>query len=398
MSADGPASTAATGESRRPPRVFSADDPNLVRTDDSDAAIAGLDASVVPDDASSADPVKRASAGVLLQRGIHWGAILVSALASAAAIAAGLWFTRFVSVAFERDDWIGLTVRGLIGVAALAAVVLLLREIIGWWRLARLGRLRSDADAALAAKDGKAERRVADRIVSLYRGRPDLRWGLDRLRTHRGDVLDPQALLALTEREVVAPLDAVARRVITRSAKRVATVTALAPLASIAFGYVVFENIGLLRRLAALYGGRPGLAGAVRLAGSVVGHLIAAGGLAMTDDLVGQFIGQDVLRRLSRRLGEGAFNGALTARIGVAAIGTVRPLPFIEAPPIRAEPSSPTSCARPPARQQKKSSAERVCRPRSIICNQRASISHMLPPYTISGCIPRHCKRFCHSR
>ena len=27
----------------------------------------------------------------------------------------------------------------------------------------------------------------------------------------------------------------------------------------------------------------------------------------MTDDLVGQFIGQDVLRRLSRRLGEGAF-------------------------------------------------------------------------------------------
>ena len=117
---------------------------------------------------------------------------------------------------------------------------------------ARLGRLRSDADAALAVKDGKAERRVADRIVSLYRGRPDLRWGLDRLRTHRGDVLDPQALLALTEREVVAPLDAVARRVITRSAKRVATVTALAPLASIAFGYVVFENIGLLRRLAAL--------------------------------------------------------------------------------------------------------------------------------------------------
>jgi putative membrane protein len=55
----------------------------------------------------------------------------------------------------------------------------------------------------------------------------------------------------------------------------------------------------------------------------------------MTDDLLGQFLGQDVLRRLSRRLGEGAFNGALTTRIGLAAIQVVRPLPFLAAKPPR---------------------------------------------------------------
>ncbi len=55
----------------------------------------------------------------------------------------------------------------------------------------------------------------------------------------------------------------------------------------------------------------------------------------MTDDLVGQFLGQDLLRRLSRRLGEGVFNGALTARIGTAAIEVTRPLPFLDAEPIR---------------------------------------------------------------
>jgi putative membrane protein len=55
----------------------------------------------------------------------------------------------------------------------------------------------------------------------------------------------------------------------------------------------------------------------------------------MTDDLLGQFLGQDLLRRLSRRLGEGVFNGALTARIGVAAIEVTRPLPFLDANPIR---------------------------------------------------------------
>ena len=66
-----------------------------------------------------------------------------------------------------------------------------------------------------------------------------------------------------------------------------------------------------------------------------MGHIVATGGLAMTDDLVGQFLGQDLMRRLSRRLGEGAFNGALTARIGTAAIDVTRPMPFLDADPIR---------------------------------------------------------------
>ena len=64
-------------------------------------------------------------------------------------------------------------------------------------------------------------------------------------------------------------------------------------------------------------------------------HILATGGLALTDDLFGQFLGQDLLRRLSRRLGEGMFNGALTARIGVAAIEVTRPMPYLEAHPVR---------------------------------------------------------------
>ena len=67
----------------------------------------------------------------------------------------------------------------------------------------------------------------------------------------------------------------------------------------------------------------------------VLTHIVATGGLAMTDDLLGQFLGQDLLRRLSRRLGEGAFNGALTARVGVAAMEVIRPMPFLIAKPPR---------------------------------------------------------------
>jgi putative membrane protein len=158
---------------------------------------------------------------------------------------------------------------------------------------------------------------------------------LRRFREHARDVHDPGELLALAERELVAPLDGEARRMVTRSAKRVATVTALSPVAAIAVTYVLVENLRLLRGLAALYGGRPGYVGAMKLARMVFAHIVATGGVAMTDDLIGQFLGQDLLRRLSRRLGEGAFNGALTARIGITALEAIRPMPFLAVKPPR---------------------------------------------------------------
>lgn len=325
----------ASGSSGAPrgPRVFDTSNPDVVVTANEAETVEPAPSAAVDVDSS---PQPRTSAGMLFETGFRWGLLLVSALTGAALFAASLWFARFVSIGFERDDWIGLIIRALLVVAGIAAFVLLVREIVGWMRLSRLGRLRRLVDEALAAKNQTSERKAADRIVALYRDRPELAWALARVKSHRADVHDAAALLTLVERDLVAGLDATARRQITGSAKRIATVTALSPMASIALIYVVFENIRMMRRLAAIYGGRPGLAGALRLARSVIGHLIAAGGVALTDDLLGQFIGQDVLRRLSRRLGEGAFNGALTARIGVATIAEVRPLPFLEAEPVRA--------------------------------------------------------------
>ncbi len=156
-----------------------------------------------------------------------------------------------------------------------------------------------------------------------------------RLAEHARDVRDPGDLLHLADRELVAPLDVEARRIVVKSAKRVTVVTAMSPMVWIAMIYVIVENLRMLRALASLYGGRPGFAGALRLAKLVVGHIVATGGIAMTDDLLGQFLGQDMVRRLSRRLGEGVFNGALTARVGTAAIEVTRPLPYLDAEPIR---------------------------------------------------------------
>ena len=53
------------------------------------------------------------------------------------------------------------------------------------------------------------------------------------------------------------------------------------------------------------------------------------GGLALSDSLIQQFVGKGLIGRLSSRFGEGAVNGILTARIGLAALDLCRPLPFL---------------------------------------------------------------------
>jgi putative membrane protein len=318
-----------TSPSPRKPRVFNTDDP-AISVDQADPG-ARADGTAQPPPAPGEIRVRPTATE--LQSGIRWGSWFLSAMASLAALAASLAFLRFVSVALERNDWIGWIAFGLLAIAAVSAAVLIARELIGLMRLARLSQIRKDVGQALTKKDDQAERKAFASVQTLFASRPDCRWSLAKLKEHASDVGDAGDLLRLAE--LVAPLDMEARRAVLKSAKRVATVTALSPMAWISMLFVVIENLRLMRGLATLYGGRPGAIGAMRLGRLVVGHIVATGGVAMTDDLMGQFLGQDLLRRVSARLGEGAFNGALTARLGVAAIEVTRPLPFLDAPPIR---------------------------------------------------------------
>ena len=90
----------------------------------------------------------------------------------------------------------------------------------------------------------------------------------------------------------------------------------------------MFEAGRLIRRLAELYGGRPGTLGFFRLARDVLAHLAVTGSIAVGDSFVQQIVGHGLAARLSAKLGEGVVNGMMTARIGLAAMETARPLPF----------------------------------------------------------------------
>ncbi len=312
----------------RKPRAFDADDPSVVASkeapDDIENDIDHILAEDQEDLGVDGDtvPPKRSL--------LSWGSLLFTAAFSLFMLAAGLWFSRFVSVAVARDDWLGWIAKGLALVVALAAVVLILRELIGIIRLSRLTGLRLKADEALRNEDLKLERSVVSRLKAHARRTRDQKWDLKRFREQERHMRTPGALLGLADRVLLSKADTEAKNIIYRTARRVGVITAVVPIAFLVVGFVLFENLKMMRNLAGVYGGRPGFFGGLRLFGWVIAHIAATGAIALTDDLWGQFFGQDILRRVSRRLGEGAFVGAMTARLGVAAMDVCRPLPYIE--------------------------------------------------------------------
>lgn len=220
---------------------------------------------------------------------------------------------------------LGWTVTALFATLLVFAALLSLREIAAVFRLARIDRVQA---GVRGATDLKSARAATVAVRALTTGRRDLDWGRARFDERAGEVMDADALLALAERELVAPLDQRAAREVEAAARQVATVTALIPLPLADVLTALTANLRMIRRIAEIYGGRSGVLGSWRLTRAVMAHLVATGAVAMGDDMLGSFLGGGVLAKLSRRFGEGVVNGALTARVGLAAMEVCRPMPF----------------------------------------------------------------------
>ncbi len=255
-----------------------------------------------------------------------WGLALalVSFWASVAA-----W--QFVTGLMERQPLLGLTASLLVAAFVAVLLIIALREAAAFARLRRVDGLHAATAEAVARDDLVGAREAVIRLKRLYRGRAECSWGLERLEAREAEQFDADGLIGLAEAELILPLDALATREIEAAARQVATVTAIVPLALADVATALTANIRMIRRIAEIYGGRAGALGSLRLTRAVMTHLVATGAVAVGDDLIGSLAGGQVLAKLSRRIGEGVVNGALTARVGVAAMEVCRPVPFLRA-------------------------------------------------------------------
>lgn len=272
----------------------------------------------------------------------------VAALTTRPGSALARWFWRlllalvgtFASIAawnvatglIAANPILGYAVTALILAFVLVCLAIAIKEIAAFSRLAKIDRLHHAAQEVLAAEDLAGARALTDDLVTLYKAREDTRWGRAQLAERRDEIFDAAGLVAHAESALLAPLDKQARREVEAAARQVATVTALVPLALADVVAALTANLRMIRRIAEIYGGRSGTLGSWRLTRAVMSHLVATGAVAVGDDMLEPILGGGLLGKLSRRFGEGMVNGALTARVGVAAMEVCRPLPFTAAP------------------------------------------------------------------
>ncbi len=263
------------------------------------------------------------------RRRLPWATAFWVSAGGLVLLAIGLGTANLISDLWSRAGWLGGLGAALAAVAAAALAVICVREVLGLARLATIDAMRTRAVDILASDDRTAGRTLGRELIGLTRRMPRLARARARLEDHLGDIIDGGDLVRLAERELMAPLDEEARQLVGAAAKRVSIVTAVSPRAAVDMLFVLVTALGLLRRLALLYGGRPGSLGLLKLLRHTVSHLALTGGMAASDSLIQQVIGHGVAAKVSARLGEGVLNGLLTARLGLAAIEATRPLPFV---------------------------------------------------------------------
>jgi putative membrane protein len=310
-------------EPRRRPIVVELDDPDVVVSPEPEPA------SRVTIEPEPALPAVREPPA---RRRFPWGTLFWSALGGLVVLGMGASVARLIEDLFSRSEALGWLAALLAALAAFAFSGIVVREAWGLWRLSAIEDLRRRGGETLASDDHLAGGEVVREVLALTRRTPRLARARAGVEGHLDDIIDGADLVRLAERELMQPLDTEARRIVSDAAKRVSLVTAVSPRAALDMLFVLATALTVVRRLAYLYGGRPGTLGLMRLMREVITHLVLTGGMAASDSLIQQLLGHGLAAKVSARLGEGVLNGLLTARLGLAAIAVTRPLPFAALP------------------------------------------------------------------
>ena len=326
-------------EQRPRPRAFRLDDQG-VAYDDAPAAVAPTaiirsETKPIPVSAR-ADPLDEGEreietaqrSGMLRRWRLNFSTLLWSGLGGLVSLTFGLWVTSVTEGLFARAQSLGWISVAFAAAFLIGLIGLVVRELFTLSRQARIAELHAALARAHAEDDRDAARAGVNRLVALYAKRPESARGRAEVQDAAREIIDGRDLIDIAERSLMRPLDAKAHAEIATAAKRVSLVTAISPRAILDVVFVVAQIIRLIRRIAEIYGGRPGLFGFFRLARSILAHLAITGGMAVGDSVLQQLVGHGIASKISARMGEGVLNGLLTARVGLSALAVCRPAPF----------------------------------------------------------------------
>jgi putative membrane protein len=326
------------------PRAFRLDDPKLA-VDDAPTSFAPTAILTSEDEAiptarlpKAIDPAERdvekaEKAGVLARRRFTLAGLAWTGLGGLVSLAVGLWTSDLIEGLFAKAASLGYVAAAFAALLAAGIIGLLAREIAALMRQSRIAELHIAFAQARARDDREAAQTLVAKLIALYRWRPETAGARARTIEAAAGVIDGRDLIDVAERALLRPLDERAKAEIAAAAKRVSLVTAISPRAILDVIFVAAQIVRLVRRIAEIYGGRPGLLGFFKLARSIGAHIAITGGMAVGDSLLQQVVGHGIASKISARMGEGVLNGLMTARVGLSAMAVCRPAPFVVARP-----------------------------------------------------------------
>ena len=234
----------------------------------------------------------------------------------------------------KRKRWIGKFIACLsvmvLGVGV-SILVLLIGAIYSEWR--GLRRLKKQSASRQTSKDlyappaiGLAKQHcldIADTLPPGYENAIAL-WQ-HSIDEHHTD----KEVLSLFEQQVIAKVDQAALAKVMRNAGASSVMIAVSPFALLDMAIVLWRNIRMMQQVSEVYGVHLGYWGRVALIRQVFHSMLYAGAAEIISDAGNYALGASLTGKLSTRIAQGMGAGVLTARIGLNAIHSCRPLPWL---------------------------------------------------------------------
>ena len=248
---------------------------------------------------------------------LRWGAAGVGVLSL---VEAG----HFLYQQWLESYWWGSAWSAAIGCLLVGGGVALWREYRVLRRLR--GNLQSREQAEILRKDGQHGnaqafcRQLANELQ--LHNLPGYQQWLAHIESHHGD----SEVLALFSQFVLRPLDDKALQLVLKSSSQTALLVAASPLALADMVLVLWRNLKMLRDIAGIYQIPLSYWGQIRLIRQIVQNMVFAGATELVTELGTDWFSTELTSKLSAKLAQGLGSGVLSARLGVNAIQTCRPL------------------------------------------------------------------------
>jgi putative membrane protein len=224
-------------------------------------------------------------------------------------------------------DWLAgvwLTIFSALGVLVLRQILV---EYRGLKQLKRQGDIRSQSEQmANTSVIGLAEQhclKIANSLPNDYQNLVAT-WR-NSFDSHHSD----SEVLRLFEHQVLAPIDKLAIKQVSKNASAASVMIAVSPFALLDMLIVLWRNIRMMNQVSEIYGLHLGYWGRVKLIRKIFHTMLYAGAAEILSDAGNYALSAGITGKLSTRVAQGMGAGVLTARIGLKAINESRPLPWI---------------------------------------------------------------------